>query len=303
VSGTQFNSFGSDIQWLNNSWVAVGSDATNYYIGSVDGNIWTGLGKGTNTVSVFGIGGYAYINKANYVLIGSGAVLFTSYDGINLIRRPSTNLGNNSLTVAFGKDSSGNDLWATGSTLNLSTSYDGITWVARGTNARQIVYANNMWMASASSGSSIRRSFNGLTWTSVVTPITTVVCVGWNGSYWVIGGQTGNTFATSYNNGASWIGRGQTALMTICRCIVWGNGLWVAGGGNGIAISPDSVTWTLVASGLAIDVRCIGWNGSIFVAGCNNSIVTDFSIITSTDGIVWTGRSKTAIGIPPTNVI
>ena len=123
VTGTTFATYGSDIQWFNGSWIATGSDATNYYLGSVDGLIWTGQGKGKNTTEVIGVGGYAYVNKVNYVSVGSanGYYITTSYDGINWIYRVATGPYNPN-GVAFGKDSSGNDLWVVSSGNNISSS-------------------------------------------------------------------------------------------------------------------------------------------------------------------------------------
>ena len=145
-----------------------------------------------------------------------------------------------------------------------------------------------------------------MSWTTITTPVSVTKTAGWNGSYWVLGGQSGNTFATSTDNGVTWIGRGSTSVLSLCNCITWGNSLWVAGGyiaagGNGIATSSDGITWTGRAAGIAERVTCIGWNGSIFVAGCNSS--SSFRIITSSDGITWTGRSTSAVGNAPTSVI
>jgi hypothetical protein len=130
VTGTTFATYGSDIQWLNTSWVATGSDATNYYLGSVDGLIWTGLGKGANTTEVVGVGGYAYVNKVNYISVGTSNAyaIATSYDGINWIHRPS-NAPYLPSGVAFGKDISGNDLWVVASSNNIATSFNGIDWI------------------------------------------------------------------------------------------------------------------------------------------------------------------------------
>jgi hypothetical protein len=304
VTGTTFATYGSDIAWIFNSWVAVGSDTTNYYLGSVDGNIWTALGKGSNTTEVIGIGGYAFVNKVRYVTAGSAnpSELCTSYDGINWVHR-SQSAGYQTTGIGFGKDTSGNDLFmSTSNAMNYS--YDGISWVTASftLSANNPTYGGNIWLAPYSNV--IYMSSNLTTWTAYASQITTTNAVAYNGSYWVAGGQTGNTFSTSIN-GIAWIGRGSTTVLSVCYSLTWGANIWVAGGyiatnGNGIATSTDGITWTGRAAGVADNVTCVAWNGTLFVAGCQST--SGQRIITSTDGITWTGRSITAIGNPPNSV-
>jgi hypothetical protein len=306
VTGTRFANYGSDIKWLHNNWVAAGSDASHNYLGSVDGLIWTGIGKGTYTTEAVGVGGYAFVNKTRYATVGNSQIsqMCTSYDGINWIHRIS-NAAYQGVVVAFGKDSSGNDLWVVCSN-TITTSLNGFnSYVMRHNGmAAAALYGGNTWVAVGNDQAIV--SSNGfITKTTVFTQINNTSVIGWNGTYWVVGGSGGNTFATSTDNGATWIGRGSTSLMTVCSCIVWGNGLWVAGGyangASGIVTSSDGITWTGRSAGVADNVKCIGWNGSIFVAGCLSA--SGFRIITSTDGVVWTGRSTSIIGNTTLNVV
>ena len=308
VAGTTFSNYGSDIKWLHNNWVAAGSDPSRNYLGSVDGLIWTSLGRGTYTTEALGVGGYAYVNKTRYVTVGGGSYtqVCTSYDGINWIHTTSI-ASYGGACVAFGKDASDNDLWVACSG-GIVTSLDGFNSHVNRYNGGAVcaAYGGNTWVA-ASGNSSVFVSSNGFITTTVVTtsPIGTTKAVAFNGSQWVLGGSGGNIFATSANNGVTWVGRGSTTAFSQCNCIVWGNGLWVAGvnglTGNGIATSTDGITWTGRAAGVTDNAQCIGWNGSIFVAGCYGGAS---KIVTSPDGIVWTARNAvTIIANPPSTVV
>ena len=309
VAGTTFANYGSDIKWLHNSWVAAGSDPSHNYLGSVDGLIWTGLGRGTYTTEALGVGGYAFVNKSRYVTMGGGMAtqVCSSYDGINWIHR-TYDAAYGGACVAFGKDSSGNDLWVACSNA-IVTSLDGFnSWVMRqGGNALSAVYGGNTWVATTGFSTVIVSSNGFITNNVITTTMTTTKVSAFNGSVWVLGGSGVHTFATSTTNGATWVGRGSTTVLSECNCIVWGNGLWVAGGytggsGNGIATSLDGITWTGRAVGIADNVKCIGWNGSIFVAGCLAG-AGGFRVISSYDGIVWTGRVTTALANSPFTVL
>ncbi len=85
------------------------------------------------------------------------------------------------------------------------TSADGLnSWVMRyNGSASCAVYGGNTWVA-PNGYSSVIVSSNGFITSSVITtPMTSTKVAAWNGSYWVLGGGGGNTFATSTNNGTS----------------------------------------------------------------------------------------------------
>ena len=79
----------------------------------------------------------------------------------------------------------------------------------------------------------------------------------------------------------------------------WVRGAWAKGLGlfcvvaavqgnnlNGIATSPDGITWTGQSNGPASGLNDICWNGSIFCAVGNNTVWT------SPDGITWTNQTS-----------
>jgi hypothetical protein len=289
VIGTTFATYGSDVEWLNGSWIAVGSDATNYYLGSVDGQLWTGVGKGANTTEVFGVGGYAYVNKVKYVILeGSTNIAYTSYDGLNWVRRTIPGI-TSSTSVSYI-----NGLWVAATSAGIIYSSDGILWLVTVpfTTAIHIAFGNGLWVAFGSTGQ-ISTSPNLITWTVQTSPFanpTSAVSAFWNGSSWIAvsTSTSGNTMARS-TNGINWTGLGRTTFSTVGRTVIHVNGLWVAGGqgGNSIATSPDGTTWTgRTPSGVTDTVRSIAWNGSLFVAGSNT-----VNILTSPDGFTWTTRA------------
>jgi len=309
VAGTTFATYGSDIEWLNGSWIAVGSDATNYYLGSVDGLIWTGQGKGVNTTEVIGVTGYAYVNVVKYVTVGfsgiNGSSLYTSYDGVNWISRPT-----GATVIYFGSrviystDGSGNPLWYATGQHGVSTSPDGIAWTNRatGNNTAGIAYGNNLWVVFGSSG--IKWSSNGFTWNAVTTPFTSQGNdATWAGTRWIMAGEGGNNIAYS-SDGKTWTGANLATTPTPGRCIIWNGTITVIGGydatGNVISTSTDGTTWTRRNIAGVTDVQRIAWNGSVFVAGCYSG--SGVRIITSPDGITWTSRGN-VISNSPSSII
>jgi len=292
VSGTTFATYGSDIEWCYNMWMATGSDPTNYYLGSVDGLIWTALGKGTNTTEVVGVGGYAYVNKVKFLLLEGSAtsVCHTSFDGMNWIRRTTSATQCNYLTYI-------NNTWVAATLSGLLYSTDGISWKTSpiGIATSFVTFGNGMWLALGTLGQ-ISTSLNLITWTTRTSPFNSAThllsqAAFWNGSLWIaLSTGTSVTMARS-TDGITWTAMGKTTFTTSGQTVLYANGLWVAGGvgGNSIATSVDGITWTGRASGVTDNVRSIAWNGSLFVAGCSNATTT---IITSPDGITWTSRGN-----------
>ena len=284
VAGTTFATYGSDIKWCNTNWVAVGSDATNYYLSSVDGLTWTGLGKGTNTTEVTGVGGFAYTNKVKYLTCESGTNLsFSSFDGINWIRGTLPASSNNTVTYI-------NNLWVGTSNAGITYSSDGISWttVSPGFTCVYAAFGNGLWIVFGQSGQ-ISTSPNLVTWTTRTSPLNgRCNATFWNGSLW-IALATGTTTMARSSDGITWLGMGATTFTSSGNTVTFANNLWVAGGtgGNCIATSPDGITWTGRASGLTTTVKNIAWNGSLFVGASTNP-----AIITSPDGINWTSRGN-----------
>ena len=235
-----------------NLWVAVGggTGSTNSIATSGDnGTTWTGLG--TNSTNILGINGRAVAYGGNTwiaVSLGGANTIATSTDGTIWTGRGNTIVTsggsfNGGLSIAYGKNNNGNDLWiAGGGRTNgtvligntLATSPDGITWTGRGisifsTAVNGVAYGKdssggNLWVAVGSGTNTIATSTNGIDWNGVSSsPFTTGRSVmyvkPWTyrtmtspGIYqtttyparWVATGSGGNTIASS-TNGVDWV--------------------------------------------------------------------------------------------------
>ena len=243
-------SSGRGVAYGNGVWVAVGGGLSvlNSIAYSTDnGNSWTGRGN-----TIVGQHGRAVAYGDNTwvaVSIGSGAnTIATSTDGNIWVGRGNNIITNGDnvrggLSVAYGKDSSGNNLWIAG---------------------------GGRISASASIGNTIARSTtNGNTWiglgTSIFSDAVNGVAYGKDslgGNLWVAVGFGGNTIATS-PDGTNWNGVSSSPF-DIGRSVMyikqWSyrtmispgtyqtidcSGRWVAtgSGGNTIATSTDGITW------------------------------------------------------------
>ena len=243
----------------------------------------------------------------------TGKTFATSTDGVDWTSRTTT-LSLHGYGVAFGKDSSGNNLWvAVGTGENsIATSADGITWTGRtGTSVFNagygIAYANNLWVAVGAGGNNIATSTNGITWTgrtgtSIFTTNGWSIGVGKDASdnnLWVAVGTGGNSIATS-TDGINWTGRTGTSVFTNRGNRVAygkdgsGNGLWIAVGygGNTIATSTNGINWT--GRGLSVFSAIgngISYTNGLWVAVGNPGSIT----ATSTDGFNWTLRNSSSV--------
>jgi hypothetical protein len=320
--------------------IAVGQGGNSIATSTDLGLTWTGRGTQFST-SGYGVAGPATYDVSTvtlglYVAVGGisytseSSTIATSTDGITWTGRTGTTIFNSSsYGVAYG-----NGLWvAVGEGTNsIATSNDGIVWTGRGktvitSRGYGVAYGkdasnNNLWVAVGEGGNTIATSNDGLTWTGRGSTIFTSTGYGvtYANNLWVaVGyGVNGNSIATS-TNGTTWTGRGQTAII-LGQGVAYGNGLWVAVGsgggtanGNTIVTSTDGITWTGRAK-YSIFNSSMNNNGGLGVAygkdASNNNLwviagqgsYSGHSILTSTDGIYWTGRGtanlrKTAFGV------
>ena len=138
-------------------------------------------------------------------------------------------------------------------------------------------------------------SSDGITWNTSTLPGSTNriwPCVTFGNGKFVAaqGGTTGNETSTQ----GAWSLIGQTwNSMTLpaaknWRTIAYGNGLfvlWSPGDTDNLATSADGINWTLRSVNTSGgDVRHCIFNGTIFLAISTNRLV-----LTSTDGITWSG--------------
>ena len=169
---------------------------------------------------------------------------------------------------------------------NIKYSYDGVNWtnaVSGGFTATvtsvayAVVWNGILWVAGGgqSSGATektLRYSYDGMNW---ITPSTaslmTIYCRGlaWNGTVFVAVGRGANTILYSYD-GITWVpASGQFSLSGYS--VSWNGTVFVAGGngtGGGSMRSPDGITWTAAASGIAS-------TDSIFAVGYSSNVTPD----------------------------
>ena len=169
-----------------------------------------------------------------------------------------------------------------------------------------------LWVAVGSGTFTVASSPDGVNWLGRLTTASTAVFttagygVAWNGSYFVAVGQGTNTIAVS-SNGTTWTAYASNAsnYTSAGYGVVWSSNLstWVAtgqaatgaaGGGTGFTTSPDGVTWTQRGSaGVDNTGLTVQWNPLLnqwLMGGAGNH-----SLATSSDGILWQGRTGLAI--------
>jgi hypothetical protein len=251
--------------------------------------------------------------------------MFYSYGPINT--EPSS-----SFLVAGG--SAGNGL-----TNTLSYSIDGgITWTAALTGAATIFpnivydvfFNNNIWVATgsgiignANNQFQLAYSYDGLNWVGVEgLPTFTVngrgICLGWNGSYWLAGGEVGSlgvigsiVLVTS-KDGVNWTNTtgNISSLINACTALCWNGSLWVGAGQTvgtqvtQIIYSNDGITWFNSVSGTNIAlvrILKIIWNGNIFLA-VGGSFGSP-TIAWSRDGVSWTNSPNNVFALGTVNSV
>jgi Collagen triple helix repeat (20 copies) len=272
------------------TYYAVGSNgsgaslAPSSVVTSTDGINWTSANV-NSTDSSYTTYSIAY-NGTRYVKVG----------------QPDTNPGNNS---------------------SIQTSVDGLNWLPvspgqplRGTgqgvqwNGSQFLAVMNT--AGMDATSTILRSTDGLNWSSerfgatFNTNSPTATSVGWNGSYWLVAGDSENNRTSSIlksTDGSNWVASLQVPQVQGFNpnALVWNGSYWLAGcytdptidQTSTILKSTDGRTWTAVGNGTIpgdgagnFSVYGLAWNGSKWLAVGNAAIAGD-AIVSSTDGENW----------------
>ena len=258
-------------QWIAGGYTAASTAIVQY---SIDGFHWSFSNYSTCTLStvVTANSNGLIVNGAqrppalteNFcVTVGgdaNGAVIATSYDGINWVKQYNTQ------HVDF-----------------VGIAYNGSIWIA---------------VNSTVGGPSIFTSSDGFNWSSNVTapigPAGYCTGISWNGSYWLI---TGNSFIGSATvmlsqDGYNWslplktpFGAGNAAIGAN-----WNGSYWLAAGldgaGNNISISYDGLNWSSVPSILfsGVSGKNVVWNGTYWVA----IALGGQPIAISYDGYNWT---------------
>ena len=181
------------------------------------------------------------------------------------------------------------------------TSPDGETWTAQNvpigtlpsyTEMQDVAYGNGIYVGIARNGGStdrIRRSTDGVTWTSPSFPSSAINSITYGNGLFV-GLKTSGALFTS-PDGITWTERTfpVDATATAFQDITYGNGLFVAVSStnfaNNIVISSDGINWT-ANSGTTYGQYAVTYGEGKFVT-------VGFSYAaSSTDGINWTDHSS-----------
>lgn len=246
--------------------------------------------------------GITYFVPYSGIVVGASGsnTLNFSADGINW-----TGLGNSIFSTQGHKSAYNGSMWVAAGrgTNSLAYSTDGINWTGLGAIfnvwGNSASWNGSYWLACGygSGAPGVYKSTDGVSWTGVGGN-GNVFDAAWNGSTWVAVQSAGNgvvgvgnhTIATS-TNGTTWTGQGMV-FANSGDDVAWNGSVWVAvgnsNGGTSIAYTTNPAGtsgWTAAVAPLDRGLG-IAWNGSIFVVagdGANN-------IVTSTDGINWTGR-------------
>ena len=235
--------------------------------------------------------GSAYLQSSYPALFGligkieDGGVTWTA--GVN----PSGNVGNLSGVPLDYL----NGLWLlggyTGSTSEIRTSTDGITFAQRTTGPSSVsswsafAFGAGLYVA-GEAGGAVKTSPDGTTWTSRTSNMTDIAGVAFNGSnLFVVAGSGATNKAATSPDGITWTGRGTAMATGAFKGLAFGAGLFVGITDSTpaeIKTTTNGVTWTSRTNpitGAGIMVRFV--NSEFWMSSNTNKLAK------SSDGITW----------------
>jgi hypothetical protein len=272
-------------------WVAVGTDSSNAFRYSYDGINWS---ESTNGSSIASLGYGVAWNGSLWVAAAFGGVgtpgtrIAYSTDGIVWSAGTTSSSAPFSATsVCYAVAWNGSRWIATGSKNNsnsdtIAYSTDGINWTGASTGTA-IIQNRGYAVASRTAGTGVRSivagdttsagneefaySTDGITWfgwgTGANSPTSLQnskgTAVGWNGSRWVLAGDTSGGNCLIYSNSSQALlwsasANGNTIFTTRVNGLAWNGTRWVAGGSgtNALGYSSDGITWSGSTNGNTI---------------------------------------------------
>ena len=195
---------------------------------------------------------------------------------------------------------SGTQFVAVGGNGTIFTSPDGMLWTLRtsglslnignGYSLNGIAWSGTKFVAVGGGISGvIITSSDGITWTLRTEGMTEpepLSDVTWSGSQFVAVGL--GTIRTS-NDGITWTTQTPGIGYYTLHAVIWTGTQFVVAGENGIILtSPDGISWTSCISGTTDSLLDVTWSGTQFVAVGGNGTTRSATMLTSSDGIVWT---------------
>ena len=197
----------------------------------------------------------------------------------------------------------------------IMTSPNGITWTGRTSSNENNGWTGVCWspqlrlfVAVASSGTNrVMISLDGTTWTPKTSPLTSGNEINnWNGVCWsselglfVAVADSGTNRVMTSPDGTTWTGRASAIETSAWRSVCWSKelGIFVAVSEYGtVMTSSNGTTWTPQTVAVNSEWVSICWSPELglFVAiGRTGS----FRVMTSPNGINWTGRKAAALDV------
>jgi hypothetical protein len=312
TSGTTFN--------INSLVFASGQ--TNSYVYCASGGVLSSSTDGINWTLRTNSSAAVNLNKVifasgetnPYVVGGASGRLNVSTNAIQWTLRTTGNITNTINSIVY--NSSITEKYVIGrSSGQLQTSTNAIQWISRTTGAgaaisiNSIIYQNPNFVAGCSSGVIIT-STDAIQWTLRTSGFgtTSVGDITYGNGIYIASGSSG-ICATSTDT-ITWIQRLSGFGTTIINTIAYGNDIYLNAGGSGLittstnqilstygqgaylAVSSDTITWTLRTTGTNTqNITALASNSSFYVAGQQNSI-SESNIIVSTNSITWVVRTS-----------
>jgi len=305
---TSSGSTSASMAWNGRLFLAASPGATgNSLAYSYNGLNWRGLGS-ANLTATYSLGysstrPHSITFQKNLTVVSTDNGTFYSCDGINWTTISNITTSSNSVGYPYynGK------IWLcvtrpTASTSNLHISKDGINWSPVGTSTtfnfgiiNNLYWSGSIWfITTTSSQNGLFYSYDGLTWIPInMSNIFSnyPICVSYNGSIYLAGGNgTGNTIAYS-SNGINWVGSGLLSASNQVNCLYWANSIWIAGlsgSTNTLAYSYNGFNWIGLGNSIfSTQVNSIAYNGYIIIATGQGTNTNAYSY----DGINWTVTS------------
>jgi hypothetical protein len=247
-------------------WIAVGAGGT--ILSSLNGTFWTRRASGT-TGDLQDVAG----NGSGWVAVGTGGTIVSSPDGVTWTARASGTT--HDLHAVTG---SGSGWVAVGGGGAIVSSATGETWQPRAANVPPTNYPDN------SSLDDVASADGDATAVGWYSPIGRAYALLRRGP---IAGDTAFVEATAtWAGGGAWVGPVST--------VAAGPQGWIANGYSPAIASPvmltsaDGLAWIIQATGVRLGAAT--WAGDRWMAVANHSTATGTtsSVVTSTDGLVWT---------------
>ncbi len=278
-----------DCVWAGDKFIAVG--AFGLVLTSPDGSRWKKSATPTNNH----LRSVAWTGSV-YAAVGDTGVIITSKDAITWT---SVNSGswkhfkrviwNGSLLVLVGDARDGKPINTPGS---VYTSVDGTTWTLRnqGTTAidlKSVIWTGQKFVA-AGSGGRILFSPDGIEWTTVSTPYSSMLfSIAYSGALYAATGYH-DTLLTSAD-GAQWTIR-TTGFDRRIRSMCYGPDRFVAVGDSGIIItSNDGIAWNTAGRPTPRAISGVVWSGKTYCAVGDTG-----TVLASSGGLSWSLTSTSA---------